>query len=104
MKKLLILISATLLLTSCAQTKSGVTAGLISNWSDTISGVSDNSVTVDKRGTACSMNILGFIAVGDSSVEAAMRNGGVKKVAYADTTYLSVLGIYQKGCTVVKGQ
>ena len=106
MKKLLILIVSTLLITSCGgQTRSGVTAGLlVSNWDDTISGVTDNSVVVDKRGEACSTNILGIVASGDSSVETAMRNGGIKKVAYADTTYLNILGLYQKGCTVVKGQ
>ena len=105
MKKALILILSTLVLTSCGgQTRSGVTAGLVSSWKDTISGVSDNSVTVEKRGEACSTNILGIVASGDSSVETAKRNGGVKKVAFADTTYLSVLGLYQKGCTVVKGQ
>ncbi len=105
MKKALILLVSTLLLASCgAQTRSGVSSGLVSSWKDTISGVSDNSVVVEKSGEACSTNILGIVASGDSSVETAKRNGGIKKVAYSDTTYLNVLGLYQKGCTVVKGQ
>jgi len=106
MKKTLVLISAILLLCSCGgRTRSGVpSALLITSWNDTISGVTDNSVAVEKKGTACSSNVLGIVATGDSSVEAAMKNGGLKKVAYADTTYLNILGLYQKGCTVAKGQ
>jgi len=105
MKKALILILSTLVLTSCgSSTRSGVTGGLVSSWKDTISGVADNSVEVEKRGEACATNILGIVASGDSSIETAKRNAGIKKVAFADTSYLNVLGLYQKGCTVVKGK
>lgn len=104
MKKILVLTTAILTLSSCAQTRSGVSAAAITTWQDTISGVTDNSVKVKRRGEACATNILSIIASGDSSVETAKRNAGIKKVAYADTNYLNVLGIYQKGCTVVKGE
>lgn len=106
MKTKLTLIIFALLLSSCgASTRSGVTSAILfSSWNDTISGVSDNSVEVRKQGEACATNILGIVASGDSSIETAKRNGGVKKVAFADTTYFNVLGVYQKGCTVVKGQ
>jgi hypothetical protein len=105
MKNTIILIIATFVLSSCTSTRSGVTSGaLFSSWNDTISGVSDNSVQVSKTGEACATNILGLVATGDSSVETAKMNGRINKVAYADTTYLNVLGLFQKGCTVVKGQ
>jgi hypothetical protein len=105
MKKSIILLSLFILSSCGGTTRSGVTTGLLfSTWSDTISGVSDNSVETTKQGEACATNILGLVASGDSSIETAKRNGGVKKVAFADTTYLNVLGLFQKGCTVVKGQ
>ena len=105
MKKVIALCSLVFLLASCGgQTRSGVTAGLVSAWQDTISGVVDNSVEVKKRGEACATNILGIVASGDSSVETAKRNAGIKKVAYADTNYTNVFFFYQKGCTVVKGE
>ena len=105
MKKALLVSVLSLLLISCAQTKSGVSSGVFySSWKDTISANVDNSVVVKKQGEACAVNILGIVATGDSSVEAAKRNGRIKKVSYADTTYFSILfGIFQKGCTVVKG-
>ena len=106
MKKILLISVLSLFLVSCAggRTQSGVNAGILySSWEDTISASVDNSIPVVKNGKACSTNILGLVASGDSSVEAAKRNGGVSKVAFADTTYMSVLGIYQEGCTIVKG-
>ena len=103
MRKTSIIVLATLFLTSCGQTKSGVTGGLITSWKDTISGSVDNSVRVTKSGEACSKNILGIVATGDSSVEAAKKNGRISNVSYADTNYMSILGLFQKGCTVVKG-
>ena len=105
MKKIITLSLLAALLSSCGgTTRSGVTVGIVSSWQDTISGVVDNSIEVKKRGEACATNILGLIASGDSSIEAAKRNGGVRKVAYADTNYTNVLFLYQKGCTVVKGE
>lgn len=104
MKNILVISISLFLLTSCGSTRSGVTGGLISSWNDTISGITDNSVEVVKRGESCATNILGIVATGDSSIETAKRNGGIRKVAYADTSYLSIFGIYQKGCTIVKGE
>jgi len=105
MKKIILLSSLIFLLTSCGgSTRSGVSVGLVTSWQDTVSGVVDNSVEVKKRGEACASNILGIVASGDSSVETAKRNAGIKKVAYSDTNYLNVLFLYQKGCTVVKGE
>jgi len=104
MKKLLLLLSLSLLLASCGQTRSGVTGGLVTVWDDTVSGAVNNSIEFNKRGEACVINILGIVATGDSSVEAAKKSGSVTKVAVADTTYLNVLGIFQRGCTVVKGE
>ena len=72
---------------------------------DPISRV-DNSVTVTKRGTACVTNVLGLAAFGDSSIETAKKEGDIKNVAYVDRTYdgfMIYLPLFQKGCTVVKG-
>ena len=104
MKKVAMLLIVSTLLASCARTQSGVSAGVIfSSWNDTISGSVNNNIELDKRGEACAVNVLGIVAVGDSSIEAAKRAAGIKDVAFADTTYLNVLfGIFQRGCTVVK--
>lgn len=64
----------------------------------------NNSVATNKTGKACAINILSIVAVGDSSIDAAKNNGAVRNVAFADTTYFSILGIFQRGCTVVRGE
>ena len=56
-----------------------------------------------KSGEACAMNILGLIAVGDNSIDAAKKDGGIKTVSSADYNMFSVLGFYTKKCTRVKG-
>ncbi|MBP7710164.1 MAG: TRL-like family protein [Rickettsiales bacterium] len=105
MKRIILLIALSAVLASCAQTRSGVSSGLlVTSWDDTVSGSVNNSVALDKRGEACVINVLGIVAVGDSSVEAAKKAGSINKVAVADTNYLNVLGIFQKGCTVAKGE
>jgi hypothetical protein len=107
MKKLIILVAFTLALSSCTQTSNGVYSGLYTSWKDRdpISRV-DNSVAVTKRGTACVTNILMFAAFGDSSIEAAKKEGDVKNVAYVDRSYKAFwfyFPFFQEGCTVVKG-
>jgi len=87
------------------KTRSGVNSGLLfSTWDDTISGAVNNSVELKKQGKSCAVNVLGMVAVGDSSVESAKKVGSITKVAVADTTYLNVLGIFVQRCTVVKGE
>ncbi len=106
MKKLILIVTSLILLTSCARTQSGVSSAFfVTSWNDTVSGAVDNSVIVEKTGEACAINILGIAAIGDSSVEAAKKAGRIDKVAFVDTKYLGILGsVFQQGCTVVKGK
>jgi hypothetical protein len=56
-----------------------------------------------KRGEASATAVLG-IAVGDVSIETAMKNGGITKVHHVDTKVMNVLGIYAVYTTVVYGE
>lgn len=56
-----------------------------------------------KTGTACAFNICGIIGLGDSSIEAAKKEGGIQEVVSFDHTYTKVLGFYGKHCVIVKG-
>ena len=56
-----------------------------------------------KSGEACSMNILGIVATGDSTVRAAAQAGGISNVGTVDFQYTNILGIYGKVCTMVTG-
>lgn len=61
--------------------------------------------TIIKTGRACAHGVLGLVAWGDASQQAAARNGGITKVYAADETRVGVLTIvYRRYCTVVSGE
>ena len=57
-----------------------------------------------RKGKACVNNIFGIVATGDGGIEAAKRNGGIRKAYYVDEEVLNVLFLYGKYCTVVYGE
>ena len=57
----------------------------------------------EKSGTATSTSIICF-ATGDSSISAAMAEGGITKIHHVDCKIMSVLGVYAKYTTVVYGE
>lgn len=74
-------------------------------FTDTVSGsqVYENGVTPKKEGKACGTYIL-FVGTGDTSVETAMKNGGIKKLVFVTQSIKSVLGpIYGEVCTIARG-
>jgi hypothetical protein len=63
-----------------------------------------DSATYSKVGTASCSSILGIIATGDASVDAATKNGGITKIHHVDSDRYSVLGLYSKYTTIVHGE
>ena len=57
-----------------------------------------------KTGEACASTILGWVATGDASIEAAKKDGKITEVSYVDHNVSNILGIYATSCTVVHGQ
>lgn len=57
-----------------------------------------------KVGKACAQSILGLVATGDASIEAAKKAGGITDVAYVDHTASNILGIVGEWCTIVRGK
>ena len=57
-----------------------------------------------KKGTAETISILGLIATGDASSQAAAQNGGITKIVHADYEYFNILGVFQKTTVVVYGK
>jgi hypothetical protein len=56
-----------------------------------------------KTGMAKCQSILGLVALGDCSVDAAKKDGGITTVSSVDYKNLSILGIFTELTTVVKG-
>lgn len=56
-----------------------------------------------KTGTSECVSILGLVATGDCSIQAAKRNGGITKVNSVDWDAKNILGIIGNYKTIVQG-
>ena len=56
-----------------------------------------------KQGKACAKSIMGLVATGDASIQAAKANGGISTISHVDHSANSILGIVAEWCTIVKG-
>lgn len=84
----------------CASTGVGPQSLLYSE--HTIAVYSEGEVA-NKQGEACAHSLLGLFAWGDASTQKSQKNAYVNKIKSIDQSSLSILGIYAKLCTVVKG-
>ena len=75
---------------------SGISAPLTTEFSGQDAGL--------QSGEASSTSILGLVATGDCSIEAAAKEGGIRTVEFCDYTYLNVLGVYQRFTVVAYGK
>ena len=57
-----------------------------------------------KVGTAECMSILGLVAMGDSSIETAKKNGNITKVQHVDWEVENILGLIGNYKVVVYGE
>jgi hypothetical protein len=93
-----LLFGGMLLLSSCAQNLIGViyTSVMIPT------AATSNEVGT-KVGKSQAMSILGIYAGGDASIDAAAKDGNIKKISHVDTERFGVLGIYYRQTTMVYG-
>ena len=104
MRKVLIVlsISSLLMLSGCAVGTAPVVGTLFTNVKAPITAT--NNPKGSKTGEAKCMSILGLIAVGDCSVEAAAKEGKINKVSTVDYKNKSIFGIYTEIKVIVTGE
>ena len=105
MRKVLIVlsISSLLMLSGCgAVGNTPVLGTLYTNVKAPITAT--NNPKGSKTGEAKCMSILGLVAVGDCSVEAAAKEGKINKVSTVDYKNISVLGLYTEVKVIVTGE
>jgi len=56
-----------------------------------------------KVGTSEASSIMGMVATGDASIEAAVKNGNIKTIKYVDYHVENILGVIGKYTTTVYG-
>ena len=98
--KYLLLLVAVMMLGGCSGARSAIVGGIYTSAKSPVAATSNKSAS--KKGTACATSIIGF-ATGDASLEAAKADGGITSVSSVDSEATSVLGLYAKFCTVVRG-
>jgi len=104
MKRMLMLLAVAAglsTLSGCATVGPGLVVGSI--YSGYTLGSATGAGTGTKVGEACAMSILGVVALGDGSIDAAKSAGGISQVASVDHKIFSILGVYGTACTVVHG-
>ncbi|BDA79423.1 hypothetical protein LPTSP3_g23530 [Leptospira kobayashii] len=73
-----------------------------------VGSISPNAETYYKKGEACSYNLLGLVAFGNSSIYKAAQKGKITKLGIVDRVVVkySILYIYYFGivCTKVSGE
>ena len=87
-----IAIAGTMMFSSCAMVMAPTFAGIYTEVSAPIA-VTSNSLG-SKVGTAKATNILGIVATGDASIQAAAKSAGITKISHVDYKSKNILGFY----------
>jgi hypothetical protein len=69
-----------------------------------VSATSNDLPSSPKMGTATCTSILGLIARGDASINAAMKDGGITKIHHVDFASKNILGLYAEFTVIVYGE
>jgi len=101
MKRTLAMLLCVPILTGCAMAAAPVNGAWYTGvkWG----GEMPNGAPGSRSGQSDCMSVLGLIAIGDASVEAAMKNGNISKVATVDHETFSILGLFASFKTKVTG-
>ena len=102
MKNLIVSVIALVYLSGCASVVSPVRGGIVTAVTSPITATANEKGS--KKGDAVCRNILGIVAYGDCSVEAAANDGSISKISTVDVKSFSILGIYSSYTTIVTGE
>ena len=86
----------------CAMVVAPVTGGLYTDLKAPVTASSNRGSA--KIVTGECISILGMLALGDCSIDAAMKNGNITKIHHVDHDAMSVIWIYAKYTIRVYGE
>ena len=103
MKKAIVILTmcAFLFVTGCATLYPA--GSIYTNISLPVTATANNG-SATKVGISQSTSIFGAVAIGDASIEAAKKNGGITKVHHVDYGVKNILGIFGTYTTTVYGE
>jgi len=91
-KKTAILLSLVAFMSSCAIVKSPLSGALYSDVKAPVAVTSNAHST--KVGSSEATSILGLVAQGDASIDAAAKSAGITKIHHVDEQSTNLLGIF----------
>jgi hypothetical protein len=113
MKRLLVLLTVSFLLASCASVgPQGLIFAAVDGPGDLKTGDTTGRTSAYIRGESCAFSILSLVAIGDWSIDAALAEAtsqakaegkSLKNVA-VDHRVLNILGLFTRYCTTVSAQ
>ena len=103
MKKLLAIILVAGLLSGCAFTRTELTGFIYTDLKGPITATGSTGSST-KVGTAKAQSVLGLVATGDASIEAAAKSAGITKIHHVDYESFGGLGIFATFTVIVYGE
>jgi hypothetical protein len=91
-----------LVISGCAVTMAPATGFIYTNTKAPMMATTHTTAT--KEGTAKCTSILGLIASGDCSIEAAAAAGGITRIKTVDYESRNILGLYATITVIVRGE
>ncbi len=105
MKNLFIAAAIAFMASSCAAFFGGPVVGSGFIYSDYKAPITATANPVaSKVGTAEATSILGLVATGDASIDAAAKKAGISRISHVDFQTYSILGIFAKYTVYVYGE
>jgi len=101
-KMLVLVAGSALLLSSCASLKSPLLGVLYTQVKAPVAATGNSGST--KVGTSKATSILGLIATGDASIDAAAKSAGITKIHHVDEESMTVLGFFARYKVFVYGE
>ena len=102
MKNILLVAAIAVTLSSCAVVASPVLGTIYTDVKAPL--IATSNPVASKVGTAEATSILGIVATGDASIEAAAKKAGITRISHVDYEASSVLGIFSKFTVYVYGE
>lgn len=102
MKKIVLGAALLSLASGCAMSNSAPVTGAIYQGTQGATAATSNDVGT-KTGQSCAASYVGVVGLGDASIAAAAKAGGITKISSVDSDNFGILGLYAKNCTVVTG-
>lgn len=101
-KTMAVVAVAAFFISGCASVKSPLTGFWYTNVKTPITATGNSNST--KVGSAQAVSVLGIVATGDASIEAAAKSSGITKIHHVDAESTSILGFFAKYKIYVYGE